>query len=75
MMHAPWYNSNAGHQGESELMRRHMEGLLYAHRVDIVLSGHVHAYERVHAVYDGCRDECGPVCLSLHTFTPRSTRG
>ena len=48
MMHAPWYNSNVGHQGEAELMRTQMEALLYEHRVDLVLSGHVHAYERSH---------------------------
>ena len=65
MMHAPWYNSNVGHQGESELMRRDMEALLYAHRADLVLSGHVHAYERTHPVFDGCRDACGPVYLNL----------
>jgi len=29
MMHAPWYNSNSGHLGEAELMRRHMEPLFY----------------------------------------------
>ena len=65
MMHAPFYNSNIGHQGESELMRQDMEALLYRHHVDLVLSGHVHAYERSHAVFDGCRDECGPVYLNL----------
>ena len=65
MMHAPWYNSNIGHRGEAELMRLDMEPLLYEHGVDIVLSGHVHAYERTHAVYNGCPDECGPVYLNL----------
>ena len=65
MMHAPWYNSNVGHVGEAELMRRDMEGLLYEARVDVVLSGHVHAYERMHAVYNGCVDPCGPVYLNL----------
>jgi hypothetical protein len=51
MMHAPWYNSNSGHRGEAELMRRDMETALYTARVDLVLSGHVHAYERTHAVH------------------------
>ena len=45
MMHAPWYNSNHGHRAEAELMRQHMEPLLHRHRVDLVLSGHVHACE------------------------------
>ena len=65
MMHAPWYNSNIGHRGEAELMRQDMEALLYSYSVDLVLSGHVHAYERVRPVYDGCLDACGPVYLNL----------
>ena len=39
MTHAPWYNSNVGHRGESELMRLHIEPLLYEAAVDVVLSG------------------------------------
>ena len=65
MMHAPWYNSNSGHVGEAELMRRDMEGMLYNHSVDLVLSGHVHAYERTTPLYDGCVDACGPIYLNL----------
>ena len=65
MWHTPWYNSNSGHRAEGELMRRSMEPLMYANSVDVVLNGHVHAYERNHAVYNGCRDECGPVYLNL----------
>ena len=64
-MHAPWYNSNIGHQGEAELMRLDMESLLHTHGVDLVLSGHVHAYERTHPVYNGCPNECGPIYLNL----------
>jgi len=33
--------------------------------VDIVLNGHVHAYERTAAVYKWQLDECGPVHLNL----------
>ena len=65
MMHAPWYNSNIGHRGEAELMRQDMEALLYSYSVDLVLSGHVHAYERVRPVCDGCLDACGRVYLNL----------
>lgn len=46
LLHAPWYNTNAAHQGEGENMRKAMEHLLYEARVDIVFVGHVHAYER-----------------------------
>lgn len=65
MMHAPWYNSNSGHVAEAELMRRDMEPLLYAHGVDIVLSGHVHAYERCAPVYNFSATACGPHYLNL----------
>lgn len=48
LIHAPWYNSNTAHQGESESvdMKEDMEELLYQARVDVVFAGHVHAYER-----------------------------
>jgi 3',5'-cyclic AMP phosphodiesterase CpdA len=46
LLHAPWYNTNEAHEGEGEKMRQAMEALLYEARVDLVFSGHVHAYER-----------------------------
>lgn len=46
LLHVPWYNTNLAHQGEGESMRKAMEDLLYKARVDVVFSGHVHAYER-----------------------------
>lgn len=46
LLHAPWYNSNMAHQGEGESMRLAMEEMLYDFGVDMVFSGHVHAYER-----------------------------
>jgi len=46
LLHAPWYNTNAAHQGEGEAMREAMERLLFEARVDVVFAGHVHAYER-----------------------------
>lgn len=52
LLHAPWYNSNYAHQGEGNRMMAAMEQLLYAAGVDLVLAGHVHAYERsVHLQY------------------------
>ncbi|KAL1527161.1 hypothetical protein AB1Y20_015841 [Prymnesium parvum] len=65
MMHAPWYNSNAGHIAEAELMRLDMELLLNHYGTDVVLSGHVHAYERTEPVLNGCLNPCGPVYLNL----------
>lgn len=46
MFHAPWYCSNPAHHDESALMRSDMEPLFVKYHVDLVLSGHVHAYER-----------------------------
>ena len=46
LFHVPWYNSNKAHKGEGDGMMAAMESLLYAASVDMVLAGHVHAYER-----------------------------
>lgn len=46
LLHVPWYNSNEAHQGEGDGMMAVMEPLLYTASVDLVLAGHVHAYER-----------------------------
>jgi len=67
MMHAPFYNSNAAHAMEAELMRQKYEPILLKYGVDIVLSGHVHSYERSNetGVYDNEPNACGPVYLNL----------
>ncbi|KAL2653087.1 hypothetical protein R1flu_021215 [Riccia fluitans] len=59
--HPPWYNSYTAHFREVECMRISMETLLYEHGVDLVLNGHVHAYERSNRVYNYTLDNCGPV--------------
>ncbi|XP_062006860.1 purple acid phosphatase 22-like [Rosa rugosa] len=65
VLHAPWYNTNTAHQGEGESMRIAMEKLLYKARVDLVYSGHVHAYERFTRVYNNEADPCGPVHVTI----------
>jgi len=65
MMHSPWYNSNKGHIGESIPMKGHMESLFYDHGVNVVLSGHVHSYERTKNIYQNDTNPCGPVYLNL----------
>ncbi|KAK2997665.1 hypothetical protein RJ639_025003 [Escallonia herrerae] len=67
LLHAPWYNSNTAHQGETESidMKTAMEGLLYGSRVDVVFAGHVHAYERFTRVYKEQADDCGPVHITI----------
>jgi len=51
--HRPWYNSNHVHHLEGEAMKNQLESLLHQYHVDLVLAGHVHAYERTHPVYRG----------------------
>uniref|UniRef100_A0A1D1ZTK8 Purple acid phosphatase n=1 Tax=Auxenochlorella protothecoides TaxID=3075 RepID=A0A1D1ZTK8_AUXPR len=63
--HAPWYTSYAAHYYEANCHRLATEVLLYSYGVDLVLNGHVHAYERSFPVFDFKRDDCGPVHLSL----------
>ncbi|CAO2189006.1 unnamed protein product [Urochloa humidicola] len=63
--HPPWYNSYSSHYQEFECMRQEMEDLLYRHRVDIVFSGHVHAYERMNRVFNYTLNPCGPVYITI----------
>ncbi|KAF5187771.1 Purple acid phosphatase [Thalictrum thalictroides] len=63
--HSPWYNSYSSHYQEFECMRQEMESLLYQYKVDIVFSGHVHAYERMNRVYNYTLDPCGPVYITV----------
>uniref|UniRef100_A0A0D9XP48 Purple acid phosphatase n=1 Tax=Leersia perrieri TaxID=77586 RepID=A0A0D9XP48_9ORYZ len=65
LLHAPWYNTNEAHQGEGERMRRAMESLLYEARVDVVFSGHVHAYERFTRIYNNEADSRGPMYITI----------
>lgn len=55
VFHCPWYNSNTAHHEEAQAiaMKGHMEELLYKHRVNAVISGHVHAYERSYPIFKG----------------------
>ncbi|KAK1628726.1 hypothetical protein QYE76_003041 [Lolium multiflorum] len=65
LLHAPWYNTNQAHQGEGEAMRAAMERLLYEARVDVVFSGHVHAYERFTRIFDNEADNRGPMYITI----------
>ncbi|KAL5990161.1 Purple acid phosphatase 23 [Asimina triloba] len=63
--HPPWYNSYSSHYQEFECMRQEMEAILYQYGVDMVFSGHVHAYERMNRVYNYTLDPCGPVYITV----------
>jgi hypothetical protein len=45
-VHAPWYNSNTMHTHDGREQQAAYEELFIAHKVNIVYSGHVHAYQR-----------------------------
>ncbi|KAI4303904.1 hypothetical protein MLD38_039486 [Melastoma candidum] len=63
--HPPWYGTYTAHYREAECMRVEMEEVLYTYGVDIVFSGHVHAYERSNRVYNYSLDPCGPVHITV----------
>lgn len=65
LTHPPWYNSYKSHYREVECMRQSMEDLLYEYRVDVVIHGHVHAYERTNRVYNYTYDPRGPVYITV----------
>ncbi|KAK8562979.1 hypothetical protein V6N12_011041 [Hibiscus sabdariffa] len=65
LVHSPWYNSYNYHYMEGETMRVMYEPWFVQHKVDVVLSGHVHAYERSERIsniaYTIVNGKCGPV--------------
>ncbi|KAL4432463.1 hypothetical protein ABPG77_001762 [Micractinium sp. CCAP 211/92] len=62
-IHVPFYSSYADQFKVNEAMRTIYEPLFLHYGVDLVLSGHVHSYERTKPVYNYTVDECGPVHL------------
>lgn len=64
-MHAPFYISYTAHFQEVECMRLDIEPVLYALGVDLVLTGHVHAYERARPVFEYGLDDCAPAYVSI----------
>merc|ERR1711916_296828 len=48
--HNPFYCSNVAHNNSAWLMKDEYEALLVKHGVNLVVNGHVHAYERTHPI-------------------------
>lgn len=65
LQHAPTYSTNIGHWKEAELFRRSIEPLLYKYKVDVMLSGHIHSYERTFPVYNYTRVDDGITYFNL----------
>ena len=49
--HQPYVNSNANHQGDGDPIQASMEAIFNTYDVDVIFSGHVHAYERSCRMY------------------------
>jgi 3',5'-cyclic AMP phosphodiesterase CpdA len=58
--HSPWYSSNTVHENSGESMRVSYEALFNSAKVDMVLNGHVHAYERTYSVNNNQLDPAAP---------------
>lgn len=67
VMHCPWYSSNQNHYADTQTfwMRESMEKLFYIHNVNLVISGHVHAYERTYPVYKNNTNIYAPVYITI----------
>jgi predicted MPP superfamily phosphohydrolase len=64
LWHSPWYCSNKDHYGSGDDMRDSYEDLFYKYKVDLVVNGHVHAYERTKPVYKGKVTPDAPVYIT-----------
>uniref|UniRef100_A0A7S3JWM7 Purple acid phosphatase n=1 Tax=Aureoumbra lagunensis TaxID=44058 RepID=A0A7S3JWM7_9STRA len=68
-MHAPWYSTNAKHRADTELNtanhRAGLEDIIAQGGVAFVFAGHVHAYERSHAVCQNELDNKCPVYITV----------
>ena len=65
MHHAPLYHNYVEHYKDSECFKAVYEPLYLQYGVDIVVAGHVHAYERTHSVYNYAKTQCAPVYLTI----------
>ena len=67
MFHTAWYSSiNArAYRNAGEPLRWATEEILAAAGVDLIVSGHVHHYERSFPVVNRTREACGPVHLNV----------
>jgi hypothetical protein len=64
MWHASWYSTYSKHWRETECMRRAYEPLFRQYKVDVVINGHNHAYERTKPMYNWQPDASG--CGTVH---------
>ena len=46
-------------------MRETVEDILFKYQVNLVITGHVHAYERTYPVYQGKPNPVGPIYITI----------
>lgn len=65
--HCPWYNSNTAHRDEAQTvqMKANLETLVNKYKVNLIISGHVHAYERTHPVFNGSVNTSAPTYIVI----------
>ncbi len=68
-IHTPLYNPFDWHTQDYQMLlsRKVLEPLLVNYQVNVVFSGHLHAYMRTHPVIDGVRDKKGPIYICTGT--------
>lgn len=64
-VHCPIYNTFAKHRTDPQpvMMKRYLEPLFIKHKVNFVVSGHVHAYFRSKKVSNDALDKKGPMYI------------
>lgn len=69
VFHTPWYHSNSDHQRSKIVskMKFYLESIFLQYGVDIVVSGHVHAYERTVSIYNGTISSFAPTYITVGT--------
>ena len=68
VLHTPMYNTFALHRHDEQIfaVKEHLEPLLVEHKVNMVFTGHIHAYLRTTNVRnDGIIDPTGPIHITV----------
>lgn len=66
-MHTPVYSTFDKHHHDLQIFaaREHMEPLFVEYRVNVVFTGHIHAYQRTHNVALDVLDRTGPLHITV----------
>lgn len=66
-MHVPLYNTFRIHRHDEQILvaRKHLKPLFERYHVNVVFSGHLHAYQRTHALVHGAPNATGPMYITV----------